>query len=306
MIDRRTFLKAGAIGAASLALPQPAGASLFQRAGTVQWGAFSRPRSGEDFIQAIKRLENLIDRKLDVTRHYLHWHGQILTDAARWSAAGGRIPFIAWATNGEVTWRQIIGGNQDAHIRDKARKIRDWGHPAVFCFDHEPEAMLHQFGAGTAPEFAKAFDRVHRIFNDVGATNVKWACVLQGGTFHGGNGGPGHWYPQSHQILGSDGYNRHSNDWVSFKEIFTPGYNQALRQGKPFMIGEWGCQEDPRKDEWMVAAANTMRNWDKLSFVVYTHAVAEFDDKPVDFRVNSNPAALSAFRKIGHTSYFSG
>lgn len=305
-MNRRTFIKAAGLSVASLALPEVARASFLHREGGAQWGGFCRPRGSESFIQAIQRMEKLIQRKLDVTRHYLHWDGPVLTDAVKWSAKGGRLPFIALSTNGAVTWKEIADGKQDDRIKKKFVTLRKWGHQAVLCFDHEPESMANQYGAGTPDEFAAAYDHTHKIAQEVGATNLVWSCVLQGGTFHGGHGGPEQWFPRTHHILGSDGYNRHSDAWVSFKEIFSPGYSYALAQGKSFMVGEWGCQDDPRKPDWFRQAAKTMKRWPKLRLVIYTNEVAEFNDQPIDFRVNSSSESLASFRKIGHDSYFGG
>jgi hypothetical protein len=308
-MKRRTFLKAGAMTTAGLFYTDQlsrqidAYASLFHRLGRVQWGGFSRPTGAENTIQAIQRMETQIGRKLDVTRHYLHWHGPFPSDAVRWSAAGQRVPFVAWSTDQKTTWKEIIDGREDDHIREKAALIRDWGRHVVFCFEHEPEAQA-LLGAGTPDEFSAAYDHVHQIFSGVGSSNLKWACVLEGGTYHKGT--VDQWMPKTHHILGSDGYNRHPDAWVSFWEIFSPGYHKALSQGKPFIIGEYGCQEDPRKPGWFYGAAKCMKNWKRLRLVTYTNAIANFDGQDVDFRVNSSPDALAAFRDIGHDPYFGG
>jgi hypothetical protein len=41
-------------------------------------------------------LEQKIGRKLGITRHYMNWDRSIPSDLIRWSAAGGRKPYIAW------------------------------------------------------------------------------------------------------------------------------------------------------------------------------------------------------------------
>ena len=303
MMRRRRFLKVGLGTILSTAAASRAGAVIFNRPGQALWGGFSEIRDRETPQQAFRRMENLIGRQLSLTRHYAHWSTVLPTPAMVWSARGGRIPAISWATSGEVTWRDIVDGRHDAHISEQAARLKAWGKLATFCFEHEPENELN---TGTPAQFVAAYDHVHRVFDAAGAKNLKWIVVLMGTTYHGGHRGPEIWTPKSHDIVGQDGYNRHANEWVSFREIFQPGYRQAEAQDKPFMINEWGCQDDPRKARWFYEADETIRGWPRLQAVIYTHAIAEFRGDVMRFIVDSRPDALRAFRKVGQHPYYGG
>jgi hypothetical protein len=303
-VRRRKFLRLG-LGAATVAAANAsrASAGLFRSPGQTLWGGFSQIRAGETPQQAFRRMERLIDRPLAMTRHYAHWSTVLPTPAMVWSARGGRIPAISWATSGEVAWRDIAEGKHDVYILEQARRIARWGKPATFCFEHEPENELN---IGTPSQFVAAYDHVHSLFDSAGATNLRWVVVLMGTTYHGGHRGPKVWTPKSHDLVGQDGYNRHADEWVSFREIFEPGYEHAIKQAKPFIINEWGCQDDPRKADWFYNADETIRGWPRLQAVIYTHAIAEFRGEVMRFIVDSRRDALSAFRKIGGRAYYGG
>src|SRR5437868_5175161 len=104
-----------------------------QNTGAV-WGAYVNPE-GKPARDAILAFEAQIGRKLGMTRHYTHWDMPLPGGTIAWSAQGGRVPLVAWASdklNGQyVRWADIARGDQDAWIAKQGESIRKAGYPMV-------------------------------------------------------------------------------------------------------------------------------------------------------------------------------
>jgi hypothetical protein len=281
------------------------------------WGAYVDPGSGTA-IAAIQDFEQLIGRKLDLTRHYIRWDRSLVNDPIVQSAKQGRTPFIAWHTqrlDGTwVRWADIAAGMHDRELQAQARILADWGGEAYFVFNHEPE----NDPAGQAQDFARAFDHVRSMFENNGADRLRWVATLMRGTFQGASGGSDPWIPETCDLLGADGYNRGacnpSIGWESFSSIFDAAQKVARASGKGLVIEEWGCVESDAcvgsepgsKAEWLREAGATIRSWPEVHAVIYSHVHARYGGERVDFRVTSSRSALKAYREIGAQAYFSG
>ena len=319
-ISRRDFLRSAAVaggGAAAVAaLPHVASARVAKN--HCGWGAFPKPRAGESQIEAVRRFENLIGRKLDVTRHYLTWDSDFPNEQIRRSAATGHMPLISLECqrrNGSfISWSDIAHGHHDRALRAKARAAREWGKRAYLVFNHEPE---NDPKSGNAPEFRAAYNHARRIFNDVGAHNLRWVCTLMAPTYGGAHGGAGKWVPSGATVLGVDAYNRggcSDNGWQSFETIFGPAHRFAKNHGKRLVIQEWAtvgrtaCGKTFRhasKAGWIDNACRQIKQWSNIEAVIYTHGFVEFRGHRLDFRVNETQESLRVYRRWGHDQYFS-
>jgi hypothetical protein len=145
-------------------------------------------------MQAIFRMENLINRKLDVTRHYVSWDRDLANDQVRQSAATGHIPLVSLecqrSDGSFIKWADIAGGRHDTELTAKAHGLRDWGKHAYFVFNHEPE---NDIGSGNAEAFRAAYNHTRQLFGASGATNLRWVCTLMAPTYGGAHGGAKKW-----------------------------------------------------------------------------------------------------------------
>jgi hypothetical protein len=328
-MKRREFLRTTGAAATGLALrgliPQSASAATLSpvEQARCRWGAFAKPQAGQTTIEAYASFERKIGRKLAVTREYANWDSALPGKLAIWSADGGRIPYIsfkAFRRNGAaVPWASIASGSWDSLIRTQADRMRSWGHEAYVSFHHEPE---DDPACGSASEFRAAYARIKRIFDGHGV-NVRWVVALMASTYAGGHGGFEPWLPPAFDLLGIDGYNRFpcvpardKHPWRAFKEIFSPGIDAAGMTGKPMLIGEVGSVEqydcgntggDPlAKAQWITNMGNTLVNWPSVRAVLYSHTSLHHDGYPVNYRVDSSPASLTAYENVGSRSYFYG
>jgi hypothetical protein len=334
-LDRRDFLKLSATLAGSLAIAEFVSPSVAEAAAHCLWGAFPDPFPGcetdpsgcgpEDYMPKVYEFEALIGRPVGMTRHYPRWDYPIPNSVIRESRRTGHIPLISWRpqllapANTWLNWSDIANGLHDARIDEVGAKLASWNRSAYFVFHHEPENAFRHGHCGTQSEFALAYDHIRSRFESAGVTRLTFVCTLQRVTYDGANGGAAAWFPDSADIVGVDGYNRGScsgdKTWKTFESLFTSAHTFAVNRGMNMAIEEWGCVENDLNDcgvagvsdtkaNWIRSAGTVIKSWPQVKAVVYTHSLADFKGLPVDFRVNSSSAALTAYKDVGAMAYF--
>ncbi len=321
-LTRRELLRragAVAVGGAAIAVAPSALPRAFARvaAGHCGWGAYVDPLGGDTTV-AIQRFEDQIGRRVDITRHYIRWNGDVANGPISWSAGTGHTPLVDLSTQkrgGEwILWSDIAKGVHDADLKEKGRALRDLAHKVYFVFNHEPE---NDTTGGTAAEFKAAYDHVRHVFEGIGATNLRYVATLMRGTYQGARGGPAAWVPSGCDLLGADGYNRGAcnplNGWQSFHDIFIAAHQYAKGHGRRLLIQEYGsvgreaCGEHDKMSRagWLSDAADTITSWTEIEAVVYSNTRAEYNGQELTFRVDAAATSLAAYREIGHRAYFS-
>ena len=266
------------------------------------FGARVAERDGEGSPDAIQRLEAQVGRRVDIDHQYYQWGARIPTSHQRWDVENGRIPFINWKAGGR--WSSIANGDHDDWIRDRADAFVEFGAPIYVTFHHEPENDLSWYGS--PPEFAAAFRRTVDVFRSRGATNVAFVWTMMGWTFDPRSGrDPYAYYPGDAyvDVLGADGYNwypgKPGSTWGSFHDSFVDANSFAVAHSKPWMVVEYGCQEDPaipgRKGAWFREALATAKTWPALKALIYfdVHKTEEYD-----WTTDSSSSSLDAYREI--------
>lgn len=247
----------------------------------------------------------------------IHWFQDWVMDfdAAYMDAAvsrGGRplITWEPWKFGGGVDQRgyalkTILNGKHDDYVRRWARAAAAWGNPFFLAFAHEMNGDWTSWSPGvngnTSSQFVAAWRRVHGIFRKQGATNVRWvwAPVAQseGATPYKAVY-PGDAYTN---WMGISGYNwgdtRAWSRWKSFSEIFGASYASITRMTKkPVMIREMACAESGGdKAAWIRNAylKEIPEKFPRLRAISWFHA-----NKENDWRVDSSPEALEAYREV--------
>jgi hypothetical protein len=180
-------------------------------------------------------------------------------------------------------------------------------------------------------QFVAAWQRMHRIFQEEGATNVIWTWTANAAGFkdkrkYSNNEPPApYFYPGDEFVdwIASDGYNwgvstRNQGDrWRQVLEIFDEFMVFARAHPKPIMIGEYGAQEqrqDPEaKPYWMRHAHETLM--DKPKTADCPHCGAYSDVAAVvyfdvdygghgDWRIMSSEATLTAYKEAAADPWF--
>jgi hypothetical protein len=148
----------------------------------------------------------------------------------------------------------------------------------------------------TARLYRASWRHLVGIFHAAGADNVKWVWTPN---VDGGGQYPfARFYPGNKWVdwVGLDGFNwAKRGEWESFTDIFGNSYDTLSRiSSRPVIVAETGSsQSGGDKAAWASSAlAEEIPRFSRLRAVVW------FSDRvgDVDFRINSSPAALHAFR----------
>ncbi|HEX3240970.1 MAG TPA: glycosyl hydrolase [Solirubrobacterales bacterium] len=218
---------------------------------------------------------------------------------------GGAVPLVTWepeTADGEgIPLREIVERRHDRYIRRAAEAAAAWGKPIMLRFAQEMNGDWypwgHQVDGNTPRLYREAWHRVFWIFRNHGADNVKWVWSPNA------DAGGGHplavFYPGDEFVdwVGIDGFCWGGDiGWPSFTAIFGSTYDRIVGiTSKPIMIAETAAgEEGGNKAEWIASALER-----EAPAFPNIRALVWFNDEDPkgDLRVDSSPAALTAFRK---------
>ncbi len=215
----------------------------------------------------------------------------------------GALPMVSWEpwdSDGKPAklWA-IARGRYDGYLRRSAHLAKLWGKPVMARFAQEMNgswAPWEQGHVGSTPRsFILAWRHVVSVFRQAGADNVIWVWCPNVNT--------GHlqfmqYYPGDRWVdwVGLDGFNwGGSIGWRSFSEIFAGSYEELAREtSKPIVIAETGSgQTGGDKASWVTSTfRDELQHFPRVRAVVWYNS---FDRS--NFRIDSSPAALRAFRR---------
>ena len=282
--------------------------------------------------QGIVKLEAALGRHMDINNHY---HGEwesIAEDGLSWleywDVQSGRIPLVGW---GCYDSNKIISGSQDDIIRRTAQQMKAFGHEFFMRYCWEMDGARKQGTVKGPEEFVAAWQRMYRIFQEEGATNVIWVWTANAAGFkdkrkYSNNEPPApQFYPGDDYVdwIAADGYNwgvseRNQGDrWRQVFEIFDEFMVFARQHPKPIMIGEYGAQEqtkDPEaKARWMRISHDTLMNKPRTPECPWCGAFSDvaaivyFDvdyGSHGDWRIMSSDVTLQAYKEASDDPWF--
>ena len=276
--------------------------------------------SGQPWDQsALNAVANLIGGAPAVYLTYVSWNRPFYQSDEQAIANKGAAHVITWepkSCTGSCTLKSIAAGTQDSFVRAWAKGAATWGKTIYLRPMHEMNGDWYPWGRGvngnTPADFINAWRHLHNIFDQEGATKVKWVWCP--------NVRYGKEYPLADLYPGSsyvdwtclDGYNWGTDPhlgqpaWQSFGAIFGATYTQImdLAPGKPMMIGEMASTEHGgNKADWIRQTYLTdIPKYSAIKCVVWFNQA----DGSSDFRINSSTASLNAFRDVYDSSTWSG
>jgi hypothetical protein len=294
----------------------------------ILWGAYPGSRAGESDQQATVRLEQQAGRKFDVVRDFLLWNDAFPTSYHTWLRDTGREPIISvravTTANKSVLWSSIASAQPGSTIYNQivgwANKIKAYGGPMYFSFNHEPESATNQ-RLGTAAQFIAAWRKIHDVFVAQGVTNVKYMWIMTDYSFLAAKSDRRYaqkWYPGDAYVdaIGEDAYNwftcrtQYNSPWKSLEQIATPFRDFGLQHpGKQMWFAEWATTEDPnqpgRKAQWIKDAQALLKQPSWSQFVGMSYF--DSDKRPgCSWPVSSSTASLSAFQGMGADAFYGG
>jgi membrane-bound metal-dependent hydrolase YbcI (DUF457 family) len=216
----------------------------------------------------------------------------------------GAVPLVSWepwtlAGRG-FPLSAIADGRYDGYLRRAAQAAAAWGKPILLRFAHEMNGTWYPWGRGrpgnTPGIYKAAWRHLVGIFRAAGAENVQWVWTPN---VDGGGSYPFQsYFPGDRWVdwVGLDGFNwAKRGSWESFTDLFASSYDTLSRiTSRPMIIAETGSsQSDGNKAAWVSSALR-----EELPRFSGIRAVVWFSDPVggVDFRVDSSPGALRAFR----------
>lgn len=249
-------------------------------------------------IQPIETLERDLGRQLDIVHWYAPWDDGWNARGA--ALLGDRTPLISWENN-HVTTASIAAGQHDTYIREWAAGARQ--HPTDVYVRLFPE-MNGDWTPwnGNAADLKAAWRRIVNLFRLEGAHNVKFVFSPnitdepRADWNRMENYYPGDEYVD---VLALDGFNRGdtlTHRWRTFQDTFQAPYERITRLNPtaPVWIAETGSTDTGgSKAQWVTDMFRALENrlLPNLEAVVWFN-----EDKEYDWRIDSSPAALQAFR----------
>ncbi|WP_264011238.1 glycoside hydrolase family 26 protein [[Mycobacterium] manitobense] len=244
------------------------------------------------------------------TPEFVLWYEDFASPppVAKVNAVIGRIaePVITWeprlwhresAEPDGAILPKINSGCYDDYLRRWADELT--GSRVLLRFAHEFNGTWYPWspGAGiSAEEFVSAWRHVHHLFQESGATGVRWVWAPDAGPIC--SEPLTAWYPGDEyvDVLGIDGYNWGTtlpgSRWTAPTEIFGDGLAELRRlcDAKPILVTEVGCTEaGGDKAEWIGELVRMMAGEPQVIGFIWFH-----HDKETDWRLTSTTAAAAA------------
>ncbi len=308
---------------ATTALALGAAASAPAASASIQLGAYYREAPGS--AQKLDEYANLVGQRPAIVMWYrgfdqpLMYSGEIANLAAR-----GSTPMVSLEPvdiNGtDIPLSQIAAGNYDTYIHKAASVAKAWGGRIMIRFAYEmnlsPGAGIPwgggpgAVGGNTPSDYIAAWRHVVSIYRADGASNAEfvWAPNIDDGGIPFTQYFPGdEWVNE----VGLDGYNWGSafestgHKWLSLGDTFASSYATLTQMStKPVIFTETASAEiGGDKATWI---RRGFLNEIPQLFPRVTGVIWFDVQKESDWRVDSSPASLAAFREVAASSLYGG
>jgi hypothetical protein len=226
--------------------------------------------------------------------------------------ARGAVPMIAWepydatrpqdpAAQAGWTLDRILDGTHDAYIDEWAAGLAAEATPVIVRFAHEMNGDWYPWAEQGYPNppgsYVAAWRYVHDRFRAAGATEVLWLWspnIVYDGSTPLAQVWPGAEYVDLAGVVGYFGHGRTDPTRSrTFGEVFDGTIAEIVAlTGLPVMITETaGTERGGFKDDWVTDLLSTVAARPDVTGFVWFDVVKE-----ADWRVDSSPEALAAFR----------
>lgn len=270
----------------------------------LSWGAYV----GEN-ISDIAEFETATGRSPDIIAVFVHWGSNRDFPMQYKDAVAGRNKtlLVFWEPLGfnglrtedpGFSYDSILRGDWDGYFVNFTLDAQAYGGPVILV--PFPEMNLAETSWGgtvnnnSAQKHILAYQRIRKVSPKV--ANVKYGWTVNNIAWPDV---PGNriedYYPGEGSVdyVGVDGFN-FGDDSKSFEDAFGPALARLEKYSKPVYIFSTACYDGSAKSEWIENGLGKLAQ--NYPFV---HGWAWFNaDKEHDWRVDSDPESLEAFRRI--------
>jgi hypothetical protein len=270
--------------------------------------------SGFYELAPIAAFESLVGHHVNIVQAFVGWgytsnpaFAEFPTYRIEGIVKRGSTPEISWGPtiNGEgldqpeMNLASIYEGRHDAYIRRFAQAAKAIGSPLLLRFAPEMNGAWMSYSeqnSGNKPgDFVKAWRHVHEIFEQVGASNVKW--IWSPNNTVAGAASLASLYPGNAYVnwVGIDGYSYPKVGCASPDTVFDPAVqNIESFSNRPMMLAEVSvASQCANKPVWITALFSWLHTHTRVRSITWWNRETSEDG----WSVNSSPQATEAFRQ---------
>jgi endoglucanase len=246
-------------------------------------------------------------------------------------------PPLASETGKYSRWVRINHGKHNKYIKSWARAAKKHGQPILLRFAHEANGHYFPWADGwgkfTDPDtgertvnndnsvrkFKKAWRRVYKLFQQVGAKNVKFVWTVAKHSCAGGCNPYKKWYPGNNYVdyVGFSTFNWggfHGRPW----ETFDKGLKQPIRNfgkftKKPVILAELGTSDKlgpngETKADWIKQGYPAVyKQYHNVKAIVYEDVdLTGAPSGHPNWSVSTAQAPINAYKSIAKQERFKG
>jgi Glycosyl hydrolase family 26 len=243
-----------------------------------------------------------IHRMFGIVSFYSSWSQPPLTKQFALAAAQGSLPMVSMKC--DYPDAEVAAGDYDALISGQAKAYKAYGGPILLRWFWEMNWLNDNtvcLGTGTnqATEYIAAYIHIWKIFQRVGATNVRFVWAPSAAK---SAPSPAAFYPGARYVnwIGADLYDRPG--YTTFAQMFAGFYATWRLQHKPMILSETGAIGVADQVAWLTSIAYSFpTEFPQMRAFVYVDAPS---DPLGDYFIQPGGAAMAELRALGHDAYF--
>jgi hypothetical protein len=239
-------------------------------------------------------------------------------------AKRGVVPFVWWTPTDPETqddaafsYKRIVAGDHDTYIRRFARDAKAYGRLVLLRFAHEFNGQFFRWAVEgpighEVEDFKEAWRHIWRVFDQEGASNVRFVWSVVKRRCPGGCNPYREYYPGDRFVdyLGFSSYNwgLQQGRWTGMAQTYRRVVQHlSAISDKPMIAAETGSGPDGGdKAAWIAEGyREVIRDFPRIVAIVYTNVDLRNIGHP-DWSLTSPNGALDAYATISAMRAFSG
>ncbi|WP_328459686.1 glycoside hydrolase family 26 protein [Actinoplanes sp. NBC_00393] len=255
---------------------------------------------GKSLSQSLSLRRGQLDREQRIVHRFYPWQGYIPTSEP--DVSKNSVLLVSWHG---APLGGINNGSSDGNIRSVARKLKAMKRPILLRWGWEMNGDWFEWSGpqnGGPANYVKAYKRIHRIFDEVGANNIAWVWSPNW------NSSPNttankiqKYYPGDAYVdwVGVSGYNFYGE---SPSTLFNP-ITKLYGSRKPIILTETAAVKS--KATWIKQLNTWVKKTPSVGAVVWFDTDVQHDSDH-NFRFDTDSSALAAYRTMARSSRFAG